>query len=378
MRYGRGRSGACAAVTACVALALAACGGGGEEAAAPTPEGEPVPSIHDDHTPLRDLAPEGVVIGAAAAGGGHFGSGRDPFDVDEEYREVLAAEFSSVTPENQLKWEYVHPAPDEYDFAAADAIVEFAEEHGMAVRGHTLVWHSQNPAWLENGDYTPDELRAILEDHITTVVGRYAGRIQQWDVVNEVLDDGGHLRREENIWVRELGPEIIADAFRWAHEADPDALLFLNDYNAESVNAKTNGYVMLVEDLLAEGVPVHGFGAQGHLSLEYGSPGDGVRESLQRFADLGLATAITELDVRIELDGGEAGVEDLARQADYYRDVIEGCLAVEGCSSITLWGFTDRYSWVPSWFDGMGAATVLTEDMGIKPAYDAIAEALGG
>lgn len=353
------------AVGCIAALALAACGN--QQAAQ-----------DGDEPTLRDLAPEGVVIGAAAAGGGHFGRGSDPFEADDAYREVLGAEFSSLTPENQLKWEYVHPAQDTYDFDAADELVDFAEEHDMAVRGHTLLWHSQNPAWLENGDFTPDELRAILEDHITTVVGRYAGRIQQWDVANEIFTDGGELRTEENIWLRELGPDVIADAFRWAHAADPDALLFLNDFNAEGVNAKTDAYLELTEQLLADGVPVHGFGAQAHLSLEYGSPGGGLAENLQRFADLGLATAITELDVRIVLDGGQASEADLERQADYYRDVVEGCLAVEGCDSITVWGFTDKYSWVPSFFQGLGAATILTQDYAQKPAYEAVAEALGG
>lgn len=357
-----------------VTLLLAGCGG----ADAPPPDAADasLPGIGEPHRPLRELAPDGVVIGTAAAGGGHVGTGDDPFQVDQEYRELVGAEFSSVTPENQLKWEYVHPEPDTYAFDAADDVVAFAEARGMVVRGHTLLWHSQNPDWLEEGEYTPDELRAILREHVTTVVGRYAGRIQQWDVANEIIDDRGRLRTEENIWLRELGPGIIADAFRWAHEADPAAELFLNDYGAEAVNAKTDAYLALAQDLLAQGVPVHGLGAQAHLSLEQGPPGDDVRESLQRFADLGLATAVTELDVRVPVDGASASAADLERQAEYYRDVVAGCLAVEGCASITVWGFTDAYSWVPSFFPGMGAATLLTEEYARKPAYDAVAEAL--
>lgn len=373
-----GRGALVPALVAALAL-LGACGGDDPDPSAgsvdPAVSGA---TLLEEHVPLRDLAPDGVVIGSAAAGGGHFGTGNDPFRVDPVYRDLLGAEFSSVTPENQLKWEYVHPARDTYDFDAADDVVAFAEERGMAVRGHTLLWHSQNPAWLEEGDLTRDELREVLREHITTVVGRYAGRIAQWDVANEIFDDAGRLRTEENIWLRELGPEVVADAFRWAHEADPDALLFLNDYNAESVNAKTDAYLELATDLLAQGVPVHGFGAQAHLSLEYGRPGDGVRESLQRFADLGLATAVTELDVRVELDGQPPSADELDRQAEYYRDVVAGCLAVEGCGSITVWGYTDRYSWVPSFFDGLGAATPTGEDYVRKPAYDALAEALGG
>src|SRR5690606_33541126 len=202
-------------------------------------------------------------------------------------------------------WEYIHPEPDRYDFEMADAIVDFAEHNGQVVRGHTLLWHSQNPAWLEEGDYSPEELREILHDHITTVVGRYAGRIQQWDVANEIFDEQGNLRTQENIWIRELGPEIIADAFRWTHEADPEAELSFNDYNVHGVNAKSDASYELIQDLLGQGVPVHGFSTQGHLSTRYGFPGD-LEENLQRFDALGLSTAITELDVRMDLpESGE-------------------------------------------------------------------------
>ncbi|GEN78638.1 endo-1,4-beta-xylanase [Actinotalea fermentans] len=380
MRRSDGRRRRVGALVAVVALALVACsdaggddGGGGETGGATA---SARPALDEPHRALRDVAPDGVVVGTAAAGGGHLGTGRDPFQVDERYRALVGSEFSSVTPENQLKWEYVHPERDGYTFEAADDVVDFAQEHGMVVRGHTLLWHSQNPAWLEQGDYSPAELREILHEHVTTVVGRYAGRVAQWDVANEIIDERGRLRTQENIWLRELGPGVIADAFRWAHEADPDALLFLNDYDAEVVNAKSDAYLALATDLLAQGVPVHGFGVQGHLVLERDPPGEGLAANLQRFADLGLATAVTEADVRMVLEDGRATPEQLALQGEYYANLVAGCLAVAGCDSITLWGFTDRYSWVPSWFEGLGAATVLTEDYVPKPAYDAVAAAL--
>src|SRR5699024_8889271 len=218
-------------------------------------------------------------------------------------------------------------------------------DHGQVVRGHTLLWHSQNPAWLEEGDYSAEELRAILKDHIDTVVGRYRGRIQQWDVVNEIFDDDGVLREADNIWIRELGVGIIADAFRWTRAADPHAQLFVNDYNVEGINAKSDAYYALIRQLLDDDVPVDGFSTQGHLSIRYGFPSD-LAENLQRFADLGLATAITELDVRMDLpDGAEPTEEQLAQQADYYRRVTEAALAVDGCDSLTLWGVLDKYSW---------------------------------
>ncbi|RNL85780.1 endo-1,4-beta-xylanase [Halostreptopolyspora alba] len=323
------------------------------------------------HNRLREAAPDDLVIGTAIAGGGHHDDQDypDPFTADHKYRTILDRQFGSVSAENQMKWEYIHPEQDSYDFEAADAIVDFAERNGQQVRGHTLLWHSQNPDWLEEGDFSDTELRAILRDHITTVVGRYAGRIQQWDVANEIFDGDGNLRTEENIWIRELGPGIIADAFRWAHEADPSAELFLNDYNVEGVNAKSDAYHELARDLLAQDVPLHGFAAQGHLSIEYEFPGD-LEENLGRFDDLGLATAITEIDVRMELpESGRPTHAQLGQQADYYRRALRACLNVDGCESFTIWGFTDKYSWVPHTFEGEGAATVMNDHFVRKPAF---------
>ncbi|MEU3254773.1 endo-1,4-beta-xylanase [Streptomyces sp. NPDC006997] len=335
---------------------------------------------HAKHDRLRVAAPEGFYVGTAVAGGGHHleQDYPDPFTYDRQYRKILGRQFSSVSPENQMKWDFIHPERDRYDFAAADAIVDFADKHGQVVRGHTLLWHSQNPAWLEEGDFTKAELRAILRDHITTVVGRYAGRIQQWDVANEIFDGEGNLRTQENIWLRELGPGVIADAFRWAHRADPHAQLFLNDYGVESVNAKSDAYLALVKDLRARRVPVHGFSAQAHLSTRYGFPGD-LEQNLRRFDALGLETAITELDVRMDLpESGVPTPEQLTQQADYYQRALTACLAVDDCNSFTIWGFTDKYSWVPVFFEGEGSATVMTEDFRRKPAFYALLDTLKG
>ncbi|WP_199429510.1 endo-1,4-beta-xylanase [Qaidamihabitans albus] len=363
-------------VTASLAAAALAVSLAAPAAAAP-PAGDP-PRGHAKHDTLRWVAPKGFHIGSAVAGGGHHESQPypDPFTSDRPYRKILAKEFSSVSPENQMKWEYIHPERDRYDFAMADAIVGFAKANRQVVRGHTLLWHSQNPTWLEEGDFSATELREILREHIMTVVGRYAGRIQQWDVANEIFDDDGNLRTQDNIWIRELGPGIVADAFRWAHQADPVAELFLNDYNVEGVNAKSDAYYALVQDLLAQGVPVHGFSAQAHLSIRYGFPGS-LEENLRRFDRLGLATAITELDVRMDLpESGEPTEEQLAQQADYYRRTLEACLNVSGCDSFTIWGFTDKYSWVPVFFSGQGAATVMWDDFTRKPAYRALRSTL--
>jgi endo-1,4-beta-xylanase len=345
----------------------------GQARAADAPGQVATPPFHSGwrHT-LRGVAPEGFNVGSAAAGGGHHLSQDypEPFPNDEEYREVLARQFNSVTPENQLKWDHLRPDADTFNFGPADEIVEFAEQHGQQVHGHTLFWHAQVPGWVHDLDGDEEALRDVLEEHVRTVVGHYAGRIAQWDVVNEIFDDNAELRMDDNIWLRNLGEEIIADVFHWAHEEAPDALLFVNDYNVEAINAKSTAYYELVQDLLDDGVPVHGFGAQGHLGIQWPPPGT-VEENLQRFDDLGLVTAITEADIRMILDEetGEPTEEQLETQAEYYGVLLEGCLAVEGCNTFTVWGFPDVYSWVHHTFAGEGAATIYWDDFTPKPAW---------
>ncbi|XVV16558.1 endo-1,4-beta-xylanase [Actinoplanes sp. CA-131856] len=332
---------------------------------------------HGDGKTLRAAAPRDLRIGSAVAGGGHHVDQPypDPFTYDRPYRKVLAREFNSVSPENQMKWEFIHPERNRYNFGPADAIVRFARANGQVVRGHTLLWHSQNPAWLNEGTFTKAELRSILKSHIFTVVGHYRGQIQQWDVANEIFNENGEYR-QENIFIRELGPGIVADAFRWAHQADPKAQLFLNDYGVEWPGVKVDAYESLARQLLAARVPLHGFASQAHLSMRYGAP-DQLAAVLQRFDDLGLHTAITELDVRMDLpDSGVPTAEQLQTQATYYKTVLDACLAVDGCNSFTIWGFTDKYSWVPVFFPSEGAATVMWDDFSKKPAYYALRDTL--
>lgn len=325
-------------------------------------------SAHPDPVPLRALAAgTGVRIGTAV----DMAALAD----DTTYRRTTAREFNSVTAENVMKWESVEPARGTYDWRPADDLVRFARAHGQAVRGHTLVWHNQLPGWLTtgvaDGSIGARELRGILRDHITKEVKRYKGRIYQWDVVNEVFEEDGSLR--DTIWLRELGPTYIEDAFRWAHAADPKAKLFLNDYNVEGVNVKSTAYYDLAKRLRAAGVPVQGFGIQGHLAIQYGFPGQ-VAENLARFEKLGMQTAFTEVDVRMILPVTE---EKLATQATYFRGLLDACVHARRCTSFTVWGFSDKYSWVPGVFGGQGAATLMDEGYGRKPAFAAVGEGLG-
>lgn len=346
---------------------------------------EPPGFSHADKDTLRNQAPRDLAIGSAVW------AQRDLLSYDPaaptELQRVLGAQFSSVTPENDMKWDAIHPAPDVYDFASADALVAFAEPNGQEVRGHTLLWHSQNPAWVTaaSSTWTCDDARAVLEDHIRTVVGHFKGEIYEWDVANEIFQDnwdagGVRLRTEANPFLRACADDpvaLIGDAFRWAHEADPDAVLFLNDYNAEGINEKTDAYYDLAQRLLADGVPLSGFGAQGHLSLLYGFD-TSIQANFERFAALGLKVAVTEADVRIPLLDGETGPTpaQVAEQAARYDAMLEACLNVPACSSFTVWGFPDANSWVPAVFPGEGWATIFEDDFSPKPAFDVMLASL--
>ncbi|MFF9816931.1 endo-1,4-beta-xylanase [Streptomyces sp. NPDC014006] len=320
------------------------------------------PSAHAADPPLRDLAAaQGKVIGTAVTGSELTGT----------YGDITGREFGSLTPGNAMKWGSVEPTRGSFDWAEADQIVAFAQAHHQQVRGHTLVWHSQNPSWLTGGSWTPAQLSSLLQNHISTEVGRYQGKITGWDVVNEPFNEDGTYR--STLWYDGLGADYIASALTWAHAADPAAKLYINDYNVEGVNAKSTALYNLVKSLKARGVPIDGVGLQAHLVL--GQVPATLQQNIQRFADLGVDVAITELDVRMQLpaDSGK-----LAQQKADFKAVVGACAAVTRCAGVTVWGFTDSDSWVPSTFPGYGAATPYDESYQPKPAYYGIAEALGG
>ncbi|NUQ99370.1 MAG: endo-1,4-beta-xylanase [Streptomyces sp.] len=320
------------------------------------------PAAHAADTPLRDLAAaKGKVIGTAVTGSKLTGT----------YGDLAGAQFNSLTPGNAMKWGSVEPTRGSFDWTEADQIVAFAQAHHQQVRGHTLVWHNQNPGWLTNGNWTAAQLGSLLQNHITTEVGRYKGKITAWDVVNEPFNEDGTYRSD--LWYNTLGADYIANALTWAHAADPAAKLYINDYNVEGVDAKSTALYNLVKDLRSRGVPIDGVGLQAHLIL--GQVPSSLQQNIQRFADLGVDVSITELDVRMALP---ADSTKLAQQAADYKSVLSACVAVTRCAGVTVWGFTDSDSWVPGTFPGYGAATPYDENYAPKPAYHAIADALGG
>jgi len=320
----------------------------------------------------QDAASPGL-RGPADARGLWLGAAiRPEFLEDEDYVRVLKENFNLVVPENDLKWEMIRLSPTKYDFSGVDVLVDFAQENKMAFRGHTLVWHNQNPSWLTQ---LPDDSAVwekALRDHITTVVGEYKGRIRDWDVVNEVVADDGTMR--ETLWSRHLGPSYIALAFQLAHAADPAAQLFINDYSTEEPGAKADRLYALVKGLKEQGVPVHGVGFQCHIDGSRPLDFAAIGRNFQRFADLGLEVQITELDVRMP------GVMDqgaLDRQAGVYAGVLRALIAAGGKTAV-VWGVTDLRSWVPGFFPGFGSALLFDEDYRPKAAVAAWRDVLLG
>ncbi|HTN24959.1 MAG TPA: endo-1,4-beta-xylanase [Solirubrobacteraceae bacterium] len=311
--------------------------------------------------PLRTLAKrQGFEVGTAVRA--------DVLQRNRAYRQLVTAQFSSVTPENEMKWDAVEPSQGDFKFGPADEIVDRAREAGEKVRGHTLVWHAQIPDWVRK--LSPDDLRAALHEHIRREMTHFSADVGVWDVVNEPITDDGGLR--QSVWQRRLGPGFIADAFRTAHDADPNAKLYLNEIGAEGVNPKSNRLYEVVRDLKAQGVPIDGVGFQTHANLN-GLPADMV-DNMRRFKALGLDIAITEADVALKLPPSAA---DLDAQARIYTQIVDNCRAVD-CRSLTFWGFTDGRSWISETQAGMGAATLLDESLRPKPAFFAVQKALGG
>jgi endo-1,4-beta-xylanase len=325
--------------------------------AAATPQ--PSPTGVSPGPPLRVLAAhDRLLIGTAV--------NMDYIDTEPDYRGPIGTEFSSVTPENVMKWKFVEPVRGQLDYSSADELVRFARAHGQRVRGHTLVWTDQLPGWLTSGSFTSVQLEQMLHQHITEEVSHFRGEVAQWDVVNEALDDDGSLR--DTMWLRALGPGYIADAFRWAHEADPDAELFYNDFGIEGPGHKSDAVRALVRQLRAEGVRIDGVGIQSHLALSLPIPTT-MPENLRRFSDMGLETEITEADVRIPLP---VDASRLAAQAGVYGLLIDACLATPRCTGMTVWGFSDHHSWIPGTYPGDGAADILDDAYRPKAAYDAL------
>jgi endo-1,4-beta-xylanase len=305
------------------------------------------------------------------------------------YARIVEHEFNAVVIEHHLKWAPLcvsepGPLPDatpserlgRYDFYYADAMVDWCIHHNIRkIKGHVLVWHVTSPKFLE--DLAPHLVREHVKRHIFTVMGHFRGRIQCWDVVNESLAPNGALA--ENVFYRKLGPSYIEDCFRWAHEADPDAILLYNDNKVEGIGSrKADAFYDLLADLKAKNVPIHGCGMQGH----FNAAGTGVNRpptpyqvkmQIQRLGELGLTVNLSELDVRISKLPDSASKDDAQRQI--YHDILVAALTEPAFDGIWLWGFTDRHTWVHNFYYD-DEPCIFDESYQRKEAYYAVRSAL--
>jgi len=361
----------------CVAVLAGSCTAGSDQMEEPT---------------LKDAYKGAFVVGAAL--NERQFTGRDTLGA-----RLVAAQFNSISPENALKWQSIHPQPGVYAFEMPDQYVAFGEQHGMKIIGHTLVWHSQTPRWVfqnpDGGDASRDTLIARMRDHIHTVVGHYKGRVAGWDVVNEALNDDGTLRQSP--WMRIIGEDYLAMAFNFAHEADPDAELYYNDYSLPNP-AKRDGAVALIRSLQEKGATVTGIGMQGHYHLT--SPSlEEIDAALQAFSSLGINIMFTELDIDVlpgrqqnqsaDISNRGEMAEGLNPYVDGLPDTVQEELANryadlfglfynyrDTIDRVTFWGVTDGDSWKNN-FPIRGRTNyplLFDRQHHAKPAFDAVIE----
>ena len=299
-----------------------------------------------------------------------------------ETKEV-GAQFNMLVAENEMKWDALEPSRNGFSYGSADDLVKFARNHDMRVRGHCLAWHSQLPSWVSSDgkkndkNWTKEEALEILKNHVEKVVKHYKGKVAEWDVVNECLDDDqtvvrsnteGYTLRRNSVWTQAIGSdEFIDSAFVWAHRVDPDAELYLNDYGVEFNNkAKTTAFFNLAMRLKKSGIPIHGVGLQCHFSI---GDVDSVMldRTIRRFAEAGLKCIITELDMGIS----STSSKNLEEQARNYRVITDIVLNNDNCPTMVIWGLKDNNSWRES-----SSPLLYTAGIGRKPAWYAVRSAL--
>ena len=299
---------------------------------------------------LKDYFAEDFPMGVAVS----------PASLEGKSKELILAEYNSLTPENVMKMGIIHPKKDEFNWAPADKIVAFAQENGLKVRGHALVWHQQTGDWIFKDDKGNDVSREVLLDrmkaHIDSVVGRYKGKIYAWDVVNEAIDDNPQNFLRNSKWLEIIGDDFLTKAFEFAHAADPNAKLFYNDYNI-IIPEKRDRVLKLIDKLKAEGAPINGIGIQGHWSV-FNPSEEELQQALKMYTETGLDVQITELDVSLYKwekeqrerrpgDSDEFTEERKLAQIEAYQKFFKVFREYrDKLTGITFWNIADRYSWL--------------------------------
>ncbi|KAJ5087278.1 hypothetical protein N7456_010894 [Penicillium angulare] len=318
----------------------------------------------------------GLDTSAVALGKLYFGTATDnPELTDTAYVTQLnnTDDFGQITPGNSQKWDATEPSQNTFTFTNGDVIADLAEANGQKLRCHNLVWYNQLPSWVSSGTWTNATLLAAMKNHITNVVTHYKGQCYAWDVVNEGLADDGTYR--DNIFYQYIGEAYIPIAFATAAAADPDVKLYYNDYNIEYAGAKSTAAQNIVKLIKSYGAKIDGVGLQGHFIVGSTPSQSSQASNMAAFAALGVEVAITELDIRMTLPSTDAL---LAQQKTDYAGTVAACAQTSACVGVTIWDWTDKYSWVPSTFSGQGAACPWDENLVKKPAYTGILTALGG
>ncbi|MEM6391914.1 MAG: endo-1,4-beta-xylanase [Planctomycetota bacterium] len=322
---------------------------------------------HENQPSLRATAERvGLKVGAAVK------LSRPDRPEPEAYWRVLSEQFNCVVAENAMKPRWTQPERGRFDFTMAQPMMAFASEHGQAVRGHTLVWHNGIPDWMKTLDPERDTVMQVLRDHVHGVADRYRGRVFAWDVINEVFDKGGW---RDTLWRQALGDDLLPNVFHWAHEHAPDAELFYNDYGIEKPGWKIDATLAEMRRLLDLGVPLHGVGLQYHYTLHDAPTDAELMDVFGRIIDLGLKVHLTEIDIRVPINDGPAAAH-YDKQAEVYGRLIRTAMQFPAVDAILFWGFTDRYSWVPGFFDGWGDALLFDAAFKPKPAFFAVREAI--
>ncbi|EIM91473.1 endo-1,4-beta-xylanase C precursor [Stereum hirsutum FP-91666 SS1] len=303
---------------------------------------------------------------AKAAGKTYFGTATDNSELtDAAYTAILDdnTEFGQISPANSWKWDATEPSQGDFTFTQGDAILSLAKGNGQLLRGHNCVWYNQLPSWVNS--LSGSALSSAMVNHCTTLLTHYKGDTYSFDIVNEPFNDDGTWRTD--VFYNSLGTSYVNTVLTAARTADPSTKLYINEYNLEYPSGKSDSMLSLVQSLQAADVPLDGIGFQGHLIV--GQVPTTFQSQMEEFTALGLEVAITELDIRMTLPATAALYE---QQKTDYQNVVAACNAIEKCVGITIWDFTDKYSWVPSTFPGSGAALPWDSNLVKKPAFDGI------
>lgn len=270
---------------------------------------------------------------------------------DRQYRSILTSQFDLALIDNTPNWYFtdggLRPTPTTYNFAGMDKVVAFAEANHMGMQAHHLVWGEEKwlPDWLKDGNYSSAQLMQLMHDHIATVTGRYKGKIGEWSVVNEAFTRGQHLYGLHDWWADHTGGDAYIDqAFIWAHQADPQTKLILNDFDNEHFNQVSNAMYQYIKDAKARGVPIDGIGMQMHIDGTHPPDKTEVIQNMQRFGALGVGVYVTEFDVNMsDVPASNAARDQI--EANIYYDMMRACIESKVCHSFGVLGITDKETW---------------------------------